>query len=55
MEKITFIDDSYIEKNTSGFLYVGEIAHKFMHLINRYGITSIEELKKISNINKLTK
>lgn len=35
MQKITFTDNSYIEKNTSGNIAVGVLANTFIHILHR--------------------
>lgn len=56
MEKITFLDGSYIEKNEAGMLYVGVTANDFGHIIRKNKISFEEfalayknvELKRVS-------
>lgn len=35
-EKIEFIDGSYIEKNSAGFIYVGQMANDFGYEVRKY-------------------
>jgi len=42
MKKITFTDDSYIEKVNAGLMYIGIIANEFGHILRRAGTDKLE-------------
>jgi len=52
MKKITFTDDSYIEKNISGFICVGLLANEFGHMLRKLKIDNLEYIAKALNTIK---
>ena len=50
--RIDFWNKSYIEKNQSGYIYVGETANTFGHIIRKYNL-QLEQLKENEDFNKL--
>ncbi len=54
MNKITFKDGSYIEKNASGYMYVGYSANEIGHLMRRFNM-SLEEVAANESIKRIIK
>lgn len=50
--RVDFWNHDYIEKNKSGYIYVGTTANNFGHIIRKYNL-QLEQLKENEDFNKL--